>query len=101
MDDTIFDIAACFKSLEMLYGHDTTLMLLRTTKGNESVLHSAVKSRSLLVVKYILTCILKEDPTLVNAVDNMLQSPVHYAAAFKQSNVLELLLSNGCDSTLM
>ncbi|XP_046851415.1 transient receptor potential cation channel subfamily A member 1-like isoform X2 [Xenia sp. Carnegie-2017] len=89
------------ESLEMLYGHDTTLMLLRTTKGNESVLHSAVKSRSLLVVKYILTCILKEDPKLVNAVDNLFQSPVHYAAAFKQSNVLELLLSYGCDSTLI
>ncbi|XP_046847838.1 transient receptor potential cation channel subfamily A member 1-like isoform X2 [Xenia sp. Carnegie-2017] len=94
-------VLGIIESLEMLCTYDDTLLWLRTTRRNESVLHSAVKSKSLLVVKYVLTYFHKEDPQFVNAVDNMLQSPVHYAAAFKQSNVLELLLSNGCDSTLI
>jgi ankyrin repeat protein len=37
---------------------------------------------------------------LVNTVDSMMQSPLHYAAGLKQSNVLEFLISKESDLTL-
>ena len=70
-------------------------MKLKTKINKRSVLHLAVKSRSVVAVRFFLS----KDPDLINTVDSMLQSPVHYAASLKQSSVLELLISKGCDTT--
>ena len=83
------------QSLQILHAHDNSLIKLKTTKGMKSVLHLAVKSRSLVAVKFVHS----KDPDLVNAVDSMLQSPVHYAASLKGCSILELLISDGCDTT--
>ena len=80
----------------MLHEYDNSLIMLKTTMGKRSVLHSAVKSRSVVAVKFVLS----KDPDLVNTVDSMLQSPLHYAASLKQSNVLECLISKGGDTTI-
>ena len=70
-------------------------MKLKTKISKRSVLHLAVKSRSVVAVRFFLS----KDPDLINTVDSMLQSPVHYAASLKQSSVLELLICKGCDTT--
>ncbi|CAB3995209.1 transient receptor potential cation channel subfamily A member 1-like, partial [Paramuricea clavata] len=90
-------VIANIESLEMLHEYDNSLIKLKTTMGKRSVLHSAVKGRAVVVVKFVLS----KDPDLVNTVDSMLQSPLHYAASLKQSNVLECLISKGGDTTIM
>ena len=72
-------------------------MKLKTTTGKRSVLHLAVRSKSVIAVKFIIS----KDPDLANSVDNMLQTPVHYAASLKQTSILQLLVSKGCDTTEM
>ena len=84
------------QSLKILHEYDNSLMKLKTTVRNRSVLHLAVKSRSVVVVKFVLS----KDLDLVNTVDSMSQSPLHYAAGLKQSSVLELLISKGGDTTI-
>ena len=84
------------QSLKILLEYDNSLIMLKTTMGKRSVLHSAVKSRSVVAVKFVLS----KDPDLVNTVDSMMQSPLHYAAGLKQSNVLEFLISKESDLTL-
>ena len=81
--------------MEALYEYDNSLLTLKTTPGRKSVLHVAVKSRSVTAVKFVLS----KDPGLVNSVDDVLQNPVHYAAGL-QSRTLELLILNGADTTL-
>ncbi len=70
-------------------------MELKTTTGKRSVLHLAVRSRSAIAVKFIMD----KDPDLANSVDNMSQTPVHYAASLKQTSILEILVYKGCDTT--
>ena len=60
-----------------------------------SVLHVAVKSRSDVAVKFVLS----KDPDLMNCVDILSQTPLHYAASLKQPSILDLLLTKGCDTT--
>ena len=69
-------------------------MKLKTTVQKRSVLHVAVKSRSEIAVKFVLG----KDPDLINSVDILSQTPVHYAASLKQSSILDLLLTKGCDT---
>lgn len=86
-----------FQSLQILHEYDNSLIKLKTTIGRRSVLHLAVKSRSVLAVKFVLN----KDPDSVNFVDNMLQTPVHFAASLKQSRIMELLISKGSDTTVL
>ncbi|CAB3983037.1 ankyrin repeat [Paramuricea clavata] len=87
---------ANIESLRILLEYDNSLIKLKTTMGKRSVLHSAVKSRSVVAVKFVLS----KGPDLVNTVDSIMQSPLHYAASLKQSNVLEFLISKESDLTL-
>lgn len=66
-------------------------MELKTKKQKTSVLHLAVKSGSVVAVKFVFS----NSPDLVNNVDGMSQTPVHYAAALKHPAVLEYFLSKG------
>ena len=70
-------------------------MYLKTTREERSVLHLAVKSRSVVSARFLLN----EEPDLLHCVDNMSQSPVHYAASLKQTRILELFISKGCNTT--
>ncbi len=72
-------------------------MKLKTTTGKRSVLHLAVRSRSVVTVKFVLS----KNPDLANCIDNLLQTPVHYAASLKQTSILQYLVSKGCDTTEM
>ncbi|XP_028398166.1 transient receptor potential cation channel subfamily A member 1-like isoform X2 [Dendronephthya gigantea] len=89
-------IIANIESLKILYEYDNSLLKLETKIARRSALHLAVKSKSMIAVKFVLS----KDPDSVNRVDNMLQTPVHYAAGIRQSNVLEFLISKGGDTTL-
>ncbi|CAB3999948.1 transient receptor potential cation channel subfamily A member 1-like isoform X1, partial [Paramuricea clavata] len=89
-------VIANIESLKILHEYDNSLMKLKTTIRNRSVLHLAVKSRSVVLVKFVLS----KDLDLVNTVDSMSQSPLHYAAGLKQSSALELLISKGGDATI-
>ena len=66
-------------------------MELKTKTEKRSVLHLAVKSGSVVAVKFVFS----NSPDLVNNVDGMSQTPVHYAAALKHPTVLEYFLSKG------
>ena len=69
-------------------------MKLKTTVKKRSVLHVAVKSRS----EYAVNFVLSKDPDIIDCVDNLSQTPAHYAAALKQSCILELLIIKGCET---
>ncbi|XP_028396650.1 serine/threonine-protein phosphatase 6 regulatory ankyrin repeat subunit B-like [Dendronephthya gigantea] len=89
-------VIANIESLKILYEYDNSLMKLETKIAKRSVLHLAVKSKSMIAVKFVLS----KDTDSVNRVDNMLQTPVHYAAGIRQSNILEFLISKDGDTTL-
>jgi ankyrin repeat protein len=72
-------------------------MKLKTATGKRSVLHMAVTSRSVVVVKFVLSKV----PELANCMDGISQTPMHYAASQKQTSILQLLISKGCDTTEM
>ena len=72
-------------------------MKLKTSTGKRSVLHMAVRSQSVVAVKFVLHKV----PELANCVDSMLQTPVHYAASQKQTSILQFLISKGCNTTEM
>ena len=80
----------------MLYQYDNSLIKLKTMVGKRSLLHLAVVSRSIASVMFVLS----KSPDLLNIVDSMLQTSVHYAAALKQSYILEYLISKGSDTTV-
>lgn len=90
-------LSSTFQSLQILHEYDNSLIKLKTIIGKKSVLHLAVKSRSVLAVKFVLN----EDPDSVNCVDSMLQTPVHFAASLKQSSIMELLISKGSNTKEM
>lgn len=83
------------QSLEILYNYDNSLMELKTKKEKRSVLHLAVKSRSVVAVRFVF----RNGLDLVNSVDSMLQTPVHYAAGLKRPSILEYFISKGGNVT--
>ena len=73
-------------------------MVQKTGGDDKSVLHLVVKSRSEAAVQFVL----KKAPDLMNSIDKTLkQTPAHCAASLKQPNILEILVSKGCDTTGM
>ena len=90
-------ITPSIESLEILFEYDKSLMKLKTSTGKRSVLHMAVRNKSVVAVKFVLDKI----PELANCVDSMSQTPVHYAASQKQTSILQLLISKGCATTEM
>ncbi|XP_028403676.1 transient receptor potential cation channel subfamily A member 1-like isoform X2 [Dendronephthya gigantea] len=88
-------VIANTESLQILHGYDDSLIQLKTAVKKRSVLHSAVRSRSVAAVKFV-EC---KAPGLMNSVDSALQTPVHYAAGLNQSRILEFFIYKGANTT--
>lgn len=84
--------------MKILHDYDKSLLELKTGGDENSVLHLVVKSRSMVAVKFVLS----KAPGLMTEVDKKFKrTPAHYAASLKQPNILEVLISKGCDTTQM